>query len=170
MNKIIDDKLKKIALLMDKKQYLEAWDIINKIIDEHPNYTKMYKVYSEKAHILSYKEINQAIECMDKAIALSPNESYLYMRRARYLIENQNFDEACEDLTYTILLGEKLNWFYYTESAYFFRAIAFSHLRRFTEVLSDCSQISENHTTCMEKFYTRDELVIQAQEAISHGK
>ena len=160
MNKA-EDRLNNAFNLTEKKKYSEALDIVNSVISENPEW---FKGYHEKAKIYArQKQWNDAVEAVDEAIRLNKTEPMLYFSRSRWLIQNQLFYEAVDDLTHLIELEKKLDDTYYLESAYFFRALASSYLGNYEDVLADCEKVRDDYSMyILNKPHSKVDLVLLA--------
>ena len=129
-------------LVTTTKDYEGALRICDEVLEEHPN---MLAAIREKAAIHAYvKNYEEAINLISDVIAQDPNEPGYYFKRAWSYLENGNLAEAVQDLTKTLELGSQRNFHYYTESAYFFRAVALLKLARYSEAVADCEHVRDD--------------------------
>jgi len=129
-------------LVTTTKDYEGALKICDEVLKEHPN---MVDAIRKKAAIHAYmKNHAEAIALLSFVIAEDPNEPGYYFTRAWSYLENGNLTEAVQDLTKSIELGSQRNFDYYTESAYFFRAVALLKLGRYSEAVADCEHVRDD--------------------------
>jgi len=129
-------------LVTTTKNYEGALRICDEVLKEHPN---MLAAVRKKAAIHAYvNNFAEAIALMNDVIAQDPSEPDYYFSRGRWRLENGNFGEAVQDLTNTVKVGSQRNFHYYTESAYFFRAVALLKLGRFREAVADCEHVRDD--------------------------
>lgn len=128
-------------LVTTTKDYEGALRICDEVLKEHPN---MLAAVRKKAAIHAYvNNFAEAIALMSDVIAQDPSEPEYFFSRAWSYLENGNLIEAVEDLSKALELGSQRNFHYYTQSAYFFRALALLKLGRNKEAVADCEHVRD---------------------------
>ena len=103
----LEEKLKGVFSLTEKKKYTEALELVDSVIDDCP---ERFKPYHEKAKLYARQKLwPEAIDAVSQAIELNNGEPMLYFSRARWHIQNQSFHDAYDDLTRLIELERKLD-------------------------------------------------------------
>jgi len=121
------------------KRYDDAIEILNKGLATYP---KSVKIYREKANIYYRREdYDLAFESLNIALELSSDKISLYFTRARWEFELELFEKSIEDFNKII----EANDTYFIGTAYNYRAIAFTHLKKYKEALEDYYKIPEDH-------------------------
>ena len=169
MSEDYQDELKQISKLKEQRKYDQALDIVNELLIYEPDF---FRLFHEKAKIYSLqRKWCLAIELVGQAINLNPNEPMLYFSRARWLIQNQEFFEAHDDLSKLIALEHRFEDSYYLESAYFFRALASSYLGDYKSVMQDCNHVRDDYSTyIIGKSHSKGSLVELAVKSIKLGQ
>ncbi|HSB95440.1 MAG TPA: tetratricopeptide repeat protein [Spongiibacteraceae bacterium] len=154
--------------LSEKRQYLDAIVVYSALIE---NAAHSYQVFNKRAHAYAMSgDWKKAIEDIDAAITLNPNEPAFCFSRARWLLQGQQFLESISDLNRLIELEKIHNDTYYLESAYFFRALAYRYLNSPIEVINDCANVSEDFSLyALNGVQSRKDLVSWANEVLSEG-
>lgn len=139
----IDKKLDEAySLAADRKDYPAAFSACDAIIEAHPDLIgplrKRAQIYAHKA------DFAQAIHEMSTVIQKGPAEPGDYFFRGWWNLEESNENDAIRDLTKAIDLGKQSNDDYFTETAKFFRAVAYLRLGRNQEALADCQHVSDD--------------------------
>jgi tetratricopeptide (TPR) repeat protein len=88
--------------------------------------------------------LEEALADITRAIEIEPNEPDYYYNRGRWHLGVGNLDDAVADQTQALEIGDNRDLHFYDECAYFFRAVAFVHLGRFDEALSDCQHVDDD--------------------------
>ena len=107
INKIKEEKelellLKQADFLRDLKQYQEAMDLYNQIIQLNPNYSNAY--FNRGVAYDDLKEYKKAIADYTKAIELDPNYTYAYYNRGVAYYHLKEYENAILDYTKAIKL------------------------------------------------------------------
>lgn len=123
------------------RDYEGALRICDHILNEHPG--MLYAVRKKAAIYADMKDFAQATALMSDLIAQNPNELEYYLSRGRWYLANADWTEAVADMTEALKLGSEQNFDYFTESAYFFRAVALSRLGRYSEAVADCEHVRD---------------------------
>jgi tetratricopeptide (TPR) repeat protein len=162
INKQLDEVY---SMAADRKDYANALSACDAIIQAHPDLTaplrKRAQIYAHKA------DFRQAIDDISSVIQKGPAEPRDYFFRGWWNIEDDNTSDAIKDLSEAIELGKQLSDDYFTESAYFFRAVASLRLGRYPDALADCQYVRDDFL-----IYLRSGQVSKAQivtEAKSHS-
>jgi len=130
------------GLVTTTKDYEGALKICDEVLNEHPN---MLAAFERKAAIHKYmKNFGEAIALMSYVIDQDPNEPGYYFSRGWSYLVNGNLREAVDDMTKTIELGSERKFPYYTESAYFFRAVGLLKLGNNREAVADCEHVRDD--------------------------
>jgi len=126
--------------LCKAERYNEAIEMLNKGLSIYP---KSGNIYRAKANTLYYyiEDYNLGLENLNIALELSSDKISLYFTRARWEFELELFEESIEDFTKII----EANDTYFIGTAYNYRAIAFTHLKKYKEALEDYYKIPEDH-------------------------
>ena len=119
-----------------------ALRICNEVLNEHP--AMSYVVRKKAAIYADMKDFAQATALMSDLIAQNPNEVEYYFSRGRWYLANANWRETVADMTKILELGSGQNFHYFTESAYFFRAVAQLKLGRYREAVADCEHVRDD--------------------------
>lgn len=139
INKQLDEAY---SLAADRKDYSAALSACDAIIQAHPNLLaplrKRAQIYAHQA------DFRRAIDQMSEVIDKGPAEPGDYFFRGWWKLEDDNAGDAIDDLTNAIEIGDQVRDGYFTESAYFFRAVA--NLRRglYDDALADCGQVRDD--------------------------
>ncbi|HEX7772478.1 MAG TPA: tetratricopeptide repeat protein [Pyrinomonadaceae bacterium] len=126
----------------DRKDYEGALKICNEVLSDHPDMP--HAVRKKAAIYADMKNFAEATALMSHLIAQIPNELEYYFSRGRWYVANADWAEAVEDMTKALELGSEQNFHYFTESAYFFRAVALSKLGRHSEAVADCEHVRDD--------------------------
>jgi tetratricopeptide (TPR) repeat protein len=126
----------------ERKDYDGALRVCNEVLNKYPD---MPHAVREKAAIYAaMKNFAEATALMSDLIAQNPNELEYYFSRGRWYLANADWTEAAADMTKALELGSEQTSNYFTESAYFFRAVALSKLRRYSEAVADCEHVRDD--------------------------
>lgn len=103
-----------------------------------------YYVYSELAHGYNMlKEFYKALDALNEAITLEPEQLHLYFSQGRIQTKLLLFDDAIESMSAILPIEEKHQWFYYTDTAYMWRAIAYYKKIEYQKALDDLAKIPD---------------------------
>jgi tetratricopeptide (TPR) repeat protein len=155
------------ALAADRKDYAAALSACEAIIQSHPDLTaplrKRAQIYAHKA------DFKQAIDEMSTVIEKGSAEPGDYFFRGWWNLENDNAFDAIEDFTAAITLGRQLDSNYFTESAYFFRAIASNRLSRYAQALDDCKNVRDDFLIFLRSGKVSKEEIVKEAESMKNG-
>ena len=139
INKQLDEAY---ALAADRKDYSAALSACNAIIQAHPNLLaplrKRAQIYAHHA------DFRRAISQMSEVIDKGPAEPGDYFFRGWWRLEDDNAGESIGDFTNAIEIGDQVRDDYFTESAYFFRALANLRQGGYDDALADCEQVRDD--------------------------
>jgi len=139
INKQLDEAY---SLAADRKDYAAALSACDAIIQAHP---ELIAPLRKKAQIHAHQaDFRQAIDEISSVIEKGPAEPRDYFFRGWWNLEDNNVDDAIEDLTAAIQLGEQLSDDYFTESAFFFRSLTHLRLGRYDEALEDSQNVRDD--------------------------
>lgn len=115
---------------------------VQELIEKHPDNASLWSL---QASILKGMEhYIEAINSMNKAIDLKPEEASFYWLRGMCNFKVDNLSEAVIDFSHAIQ-GNNYGDVSFTQGVYFFRAEAFIKLGKKEKALSDISHIPEDH-------------------------
>lgn len=104
-------KLELIDLLIDEKRYDEAFNIIDEVEIDHPTYAC---IYNSRARIYyRLKELNKALENIDKCIQLDNKNAESYYFKGLILNDLNQFEYAKEAIYEAIKLNPVIAKYYY---------------------------------------------------------
>jgi tetratricopeptide (TPR) repeat protein len=150
MDKIRNELERAYELATNAGNYEGAFAICNRIVDENPNIPdglrKRAAIYAAKCDFI------RAVADITQAIEIESEVPEYYFFRGWWHLELGNFEQAYEDQSAAINLGNTHDFHYHDESAFFFRATALLHLRRFEEALADCKRVRDDFLIYLRRF------------------
>jgi len=134
-------------LAVTRGDYDQALAICDALLDTDQGSVEVLKT---RAQIYAHSgDFHKAIDDVSTIIDSSTSAPDDYFSRARWHIEVGNPAEALDDLNKVIEIGEEFSFHYYTESAFFYRAVAWLRLGHFKEAISDCQHVREDFLVYM---------------------
>jgi Tfp pilus assembly protein PilF len=142
LQKRLNDAYESITKGGDVKHALRVCD---EVLEADPTLTYCHRT---KARIQAYVgNLDEAITEMDIVIAHSDPKPGNHISRGRWRLKNQDWSGAIDDMTTTLELEKAATSTYYTESAYFFRAVAYMKLGSCDKAIADCSNVRDDYMT-----------------------
>ena len=128
--------------LAKQNRFDEAIGICNSYIERHP---KQRVGYEKRAHVYSItNELHKAIYDIDKIENLGLLNSGDYFYRGRWKLMVDDYNGAIDDLTLSIEDESKKNESYYSESSFFYRALAYLFVGNKNKVARDCVHVRDD--------------------------
>ncbi len=135
----VKEKLKAIAQLSQKNDYVQSMQICNELIAQENN---CYAAYSARAEILyhlgRYQEASQDI---DKLMELRPHSPSAYVRRAEWNLAQGNDKLVVDDLSFVIKSKDP----YFLNVAYFYSAVALLNMGNKAGAMEACDQLPDGY-------------------------
>jgi len=151
-----DAKRKSIIDLssVDMNKALQA---ANAMIEDHPEEAGFW---SARSYLFwKSKKYPEAIDDIDKAIALCPSEPASYFEKSDYLISLGDFLGAISLLSQAIEIGERSEFFYYEPTCRAFRAFCFCKLGDFERARADLASLTVENPIWIDQLRTKAELL-----------
>lgn len=134
------DQVDKANSLSKKKEYEKAIEICNDIIKNHPEYLEALR---KRATIYARMgKLEYAINDITDVIEKIPDEPSYYFSRGRWNLYACNNREAIKDFN-SVLLLDKESGNYFSETTYFFRAVAYLRLGEKGKAQEDCEKVED---------------------------
>lgn len=135
-------KLKEAFDHSEKKEFSEALKICSEVIENYPKCTEAYR---ERAYVYSrMKDWEKALLDINKAITLDLDNPADYFTRGRWLLITDNPQDAVEDFSKVLMIENEMNSAYFSETAYFFRALAYLDIGLYEKALNDCKEVRDD--------------------------
>jgi tetratricopeptide (TPR) repeat protein len=143
MSKNIENMLNEaFSLVSNNRDYERAIEVCNEIIDTFPLRADGFR---QRAWVFSHQGIlSKALDDISLAIDKGEDDPHDFALRGRWFIGVGNFKAAIEDQSKVIDIGEESQFFYHTESAYFFRAVAFFNVQQYQDAINDLSKVRDD--------------------------
>jgi tetratricopeptide (TPR) repeat protein len=125
-----------------EEDYTQAIKICDEVIAEDITSPEGFNMRARINELAG--NLDDAMADITRAIEIEPNEPDYYFNRGRWNLGAGKLDAAIADQTDALEIGDKRNFHFYDECAYFFRAVAFAYLGRFDDALSDCQHVEDD--------------------------
>lgn len=153
------DRLEKAEDFCEQKKYEEAILVCSDLIAEDEC---LYAAYSKRSYAyFAIKKYEEAFDDIEILIKLKPDSPSPYFKRGYRQLEFGKYQNAIEDLTFVIDTKE----YYFLNTAYFYRLLAYYKLGRKKQALEDCLQLPQDFSLWAKlpgdkkgKVYTKDSL------------
>lgn len=101
----LNDNLVEANVLIDKKNYTDAVELLDRLIGEFSDSDEVYNLRG----VVSYRKnmYSEAIEYFNKAIAINPSNVWYYNNRAMSYMGDNQYLEGIEDINKAIGFGDK---------------------------------------------------------------
>lgn len=127
----LEQQLEQVNHLRDKHDYEEAWNLTNRLCNQHPDNPQCWRAAS---YLASHQnDPNTAVATITKAISLLPDEPSLYFKRSRDHLESGSYLKALSDADRVVELSLEQNSTYYLDTALFYKAEALFRLGQLIE-------------------------------------
>jgi len=135
-------ELSEALSLAKQNRFDEAISVCNSYIERYP---KQREGYEERAHIYSItNELHKAIDDIDTIESLGLLNSGDYFSRGRWKLMVDDYNGAIDDLTLSIEGESEKNESYYSESSFFYRALAYLFVGNRDKVAEDCIHVRDD--------------------------
>lgn len=124
--------------LFDNGKYVEAIEILNHIIERHPQDTSSYSLRGKSYYLLS--DFIKAKDDFSEVIRLNPNSVNSYFFKGSCEAANENHSQVIEDITMFFSQKAKYNnkeGIIQDTSAYLVRGLSFYNLKNYTRSKAD---------------------------------
>jgi len=123
------------------------------------------KAYKERSFIYAKMKLwDKAIEDVTHLIDSVSKEPCDFFTRGRWLLAQSNWKQAIEDFTTVLSIEEEINNTYYSESAYFFRAVAYLYKREYEKAIKDCFNVRDGFSIyLLGSIKSKEEIIMEAK-------
>jgi tetratricopeptide (TPR) repeat protein len=148
-----------------KEQYEKALGICNQYINDQLDEREGYKQRSlVLARMNNYED---AIRDLNRLIESGSEEPDDFFTRGCYSLEIGNQGDAIDDFTMVIKIEDKYSLSYYTESAYFYRAVANLMAKFYRNTIEDCEKVRDGFRVyVLGQIRTKEGIIEEARGSI----
>jgi tetratricopeptide (TPR) repeat protein len=151
-------------------------DIENRVRSEDPTaieraakLAERYPDEPEVWHLLAYAharkdDMDGAILAMTRMMDVAPSEPETFYSRGRYELRRGNLKAALADFNEGIALSEQLQYTYYLNSLYFFRAEVLVKLGRKAEARADLAHLRDDFVMWTTKLRSKADILAECEE------
>jgi tetratricopeptide (TPR) repeat protein len=151
-------------------------DIENRVRDEDPTAveraTKLADRYPDEPevwHLLAYahamkEDMDSAVLAINRMMTITFPQPATFYSRGRYELRRGNLEAALADFNEGIALSQQLQYEYYLETLYFFRAEVLVRLGRKAEARADLAHVRDDFDEWMPKRRTKADILADCEE------
>jgi tetratricopeptide (TPR) repeat protein len=133
-----------------------------KLAESYPDEPEVWSLLAF-AHAMKH-DMDGAVLAMTRMMAVAPSEPMTFSNRGIYELRRGNLQAALADFNEGIALSEQLQYEYYLESLYFFRAEVLVKLGRKAEARADLAHVSDDYVEWTTKLRRKADILADCEE------